>query len=312
MQPWRIIVRDLATCVAIRGLPQRERLRQADRFDERARKFLDQKIEGLSRPRSGLCVRCDPGDPRVEVLGRGTIPDTDVYGTACALSLWLAAGRRTLRRVGLSLGLSIAADVRDAIVELDADEWWEAIEGDDETRDGAWLGDERDGWTGRPCRTARRVIVCKERPHPGAQPSLFDMIGGLRHTASGGRGRPSGAWGSALERGGDQGGHELGQRPEDVEDHQPGRGGDVDPLSEGPEPDAGGGQVVDGGDQMAQRPALAIEAPHREDAPGPEMVQELVGLRAPIEGPAGLVGPHPDTPCGGEGASAWRSTFRWF
>jgi len=75
------------------------------------------------------------------VLGRGTIPDTDVYSTACAESLSLAAGRRTLRRVGLSLGLSITADVRDAIVELDADEWWEAIEGDDETRDGAWLGE---------------------------------------------------------------------------------------------------------------------------------------------------------------------------
>jgi len=42
-----IIVSDLATCVAIRGLPQRDRLRQADRFDERARKFLDQKIEGI-------------------------------------------------------------------------------------------------------------------------------------------------------------------------------------------------------------------------------------------------------------------------
>src|SRR5438034_6730788 len=48
MQPWRfIVVRDLGTRVAIRSLARRERLRQADRFAERARQFLDQKIEGI-------------------------------------------------------------------------------------------------------------------------------------------------------------------------------------------------------------------------------------------------------------------------
>jgi len=101
MQPWRIIiVRDLATRAAIRGLAQRERLRQADRFDERARQFLDQKIEGIVEAPLGLCVCCDPGDPSVEVLGRGTIPDTDVYSTACAVeNLWLAA-----RAEGLGVG----------------------------------------------------------------------------------------------------------------------------------------------------------------------------------------------------------------
>src|SRR5579872_2106520 len=47
MQPWRlIIIRDIATRSHVRALAQRERLRQADRFDERARHFLDQKIEG--------------------------------------------------------------------------------------------------------------------------------------------------------------------------------------------------------------------------------------------------------------------------
>jgi nicotinate-nucleotide--dimethylbenzimidazole phosphoribosyltransferase len=101
MQPWRVIVvRELGTRVAIRGLAQRERLRQADRFDERARHFLDQKVEGIVEAPLGLCVCCDPGDSGVEVLGRGTIPETDVYSTACAIeNLWLAA-----RAEGLGVG----------------------------------------------------------------------------------------------------------------------------------------------------------------------------------------------------------------
>jgi nicotinate-nucleotide--dimethylbenzimidazole phosphoribosyltransferase len=101
MQPWRIIVvRDLERRIEIRGLAQRERLRQAGRFDERARHFLDQKVEGIVEAPLGLCVCCDPGDPDVEVLGRGTIPQTDVYSTACAIeNLWLAA-----RAEGLGVG----------------------------------------------------------------------------------------------------------------------------------------------------------------------------------------------------------------
>jgi nicotinate-nucleotide--dimethylbenzimidazole phosphoribosyltransferase len=101
MQPWRlIVVRELTTRVAVRRLAQRERLRQADRFDERTRQFLDQKVEGVVEAPLGVCVCCDHGDPHVEVLGRGTIPETDVYSTACAVqNLWLAA-----RAEGLGVG----------------------------------------------------------------------------------------------------------------------------------------------------------------------------------------------------------------
>ena len=101
MQPWRlIVVRALETRIAIRRLAQRERLRQAERFDERARHFLDQKIEGVVEAPLGICVCCDHGDPEAEVIGRATIPDTDVYSTACAVeNLWLAA-----RAEGLGVG----------------------------------------------------------------------------------------------------------------------------------------------------------------------------------------------------------------
>jgi nicotinate-nucleotide--dimethylbenzimidazole phosphoribosyltransferase len=101
MQPWRfIVIRHLDARVAVRALARRERLRQAERFDERARHFLDQKVEGVVEAPVGICVCCDPGDPGVEVLGRGTIPETDVYSTACAIeNLWLAA-----RAEGLGVG----------------------------------------------------------------------------------------------------------------------------------------------------------------------------------------------------------------
>ncbi|MDX6721568.1 MAG: nicotinate-nucleotide--dimethylbenzimidazole phosphoribosyltransferase [Solirubrobacteraceae bacterium] len=101
MQPWRlIVVSDLRTRVEVRRLAQRERVRQAGRFDARAREFLDQKIEGVVEAPLGICVCCDHGDPGIEVLGRGTIPETDVYSTACAIeNLWLAA-----RAEGLGVG----------------------------------------------------------------------------------------------------------------------------------------------------------------------------------------------------------------
>ena len=101
MQPWRlIVVRELETKLALRRLAQRERLRQAERFDERAGHFLDQKIEGIVEAPLGICVCCDHGEPGAEVLGRGTIPETDVYSAACAIeNLWLAA-----RAEGLGVG----------------------------------------------------------------------------------------------------------------------------------------------------------------------------------------------------------------
>jgi nicotinate-nucleotide--dimethylbenzimidazole phosphoribosyltransferase len=101
MQPWRlIVVRSLQTRRSVRALAQRERMRQAARFDARAREFLDQKIEGVVEAPLGICVCCDHGEPQAEILGRGTIPETDVYSTACAIeNLWLSA-----RAEGLGVG----------------------------------------------------------------------------------------------------------------------------------------------------------------------------------------------------------------
>ena len=81
-------------------MPSASACARRDRFDDRARHFLDQKIEGIVEAPLGIVVCCDHGDPDAEVLGRGTIPETDVYSTACAIeNLWLAA-----RAEGLGVG----------------------------------------------------------------------------------------------------------------------------------------------------------------------------------------------------------------
>jgi nicotinate-nucleotide--dimethylbenzimidazole phosphoribosyltransferase len=92
MQPWRfIVVRDAVTRAAMQGIVARERLVQADHLEDRARHYLDLKIEGIREAPVSICVCCDR-EPGHEVLGRHTIRDTDLYSTSLAIeNLWLAA-----------------------------------------------------------------------------------------------------------------------------------------------------------------------------------------------------------------------------
>ena len=89
--------------------------------------------------------------------------------------------------VGFSFGFPVTAPVR-AAVEVLADAaataaeqgltvWYPAVEADGQVRDGAWLAEatglvDLSGW---PPRT--RLILRKERPHPGAQLSFADADG---------------------------------------------------------------------------------------------------------------------------------------
>jgi Transposase DDE domain group 1 len=85
--------------------------------------------------------------------------------------------------VAFSFGFAITAEVRQAIGKLSPRSWRRAVEEDGEPRDGAWVAEitrhlDLSAWP-----AGSRVIVRKERPHPGAQLSLFDTQDGLRHTA---------------------------------------------------------------------------------------------------------------------------------
>ena len=85
--------------------------------------------------------------------------------------------------VGFSFGFSITQEIRDAIEELEPDEWWDAIEADDELRDGAWVAEITEMVDTEDWPVGSRLIVRRERPHPGAALSLFDMVSGYPHTA---------------------------------------------------------------------------------------------------------------------------------
>ena len=93
MQPWDfILVRDVERRQKVKELFTRERQAAACFFDEPRRShYLSLKLEGLLDAPVNLCVTCDPTRAEV-VLGRNSMPETDVYSTCCAVqNLWLAA-----------------------------------------------------------------------------------------------------------------------------------------------------------------------------------------------------------------------------
>jgi hypothetical protein len=119
-----------------------------------------------ARPKKG-----DPDGPRLLVRA-------DAAGATHGFAAFCRG-----EEVAFSFGFAIDKDVRKAIVSLEKDAWVEAVEDDDSERDGAWVAEITAGLDLSAWPEGSRVIVRKERPHPGAQLSLFDEIEGLRHTA---------------------------------------------------------------------------------------------------------------------------------
>ena len=117
-------------------------------------------------------------------LGDAESPSYVVRADAAGATHGFAAICRK-QGVGFSFGFPITEDVRAAIVATDEGDWSEAIESDDgvEVRDGAWVTEITEHLELAAWPKGSRVIVRKERPHPGAQLSLFDVEAGLRHTA---------------------------------------------------------------------------------------------------------------------------------
>lgn len=156
--------------------------------------FLDATGEALAailRPgNAGSNTTVD----HIEVLDRALaqIPDAHRHGEpvlvrsdSAGCSHGFLEHIRGLREHGVntcfSVGVAIDEAVRAAINALPNRIWVPALDADGEIRDGAWVAEITDlaDLAGYPDGT--RLIVRRERPHPGAQLSLFDTIKGFRH-----------------------------------------------------------------------------------------------------------------------------------
>jgi hypothetical protein len=86
------------------------------------------------------------------------------------------------RRLAYSVGFTITGEIQDAILAIPSSAWTPAYDAEGQVRPGAWVAEitgmlDLAGWP-----KGMRVIVRKERPHPGAQ-LRFTGIDGHRFTA---------------------------------------------------------------------------------------------------------------------------------
>ncbi|WP_445402186.1 IS1380 family transposase [Streptomyces sp. LE64] len=105
--------------------------------------------------------------------GRQTLIRADSGGGTHEFVAWLA---RRGRWLSYSVGMTITEQIHQAALKVPATAWTAAIDPGGEIRDGAWVaeitGDCLKGWP-----KGMRLIVRKERPHPGAQLRITDADG---------------------------------------------------------------------------------------------------------------------------------------
>ena len=87
---------------------------------------------------------------------------------------WLA---RPGRRLAYSVGLTITDDIADAILAIPKKAWTPAYDAVGLVRDGAWVAELTGMLNLSAWPKGMRVIVRRERPHPGAQLRLTDIDG---------------------------------------------------------------------------------------------------------------------------------------
>lgn len=112
-------------------------------------------------------------------LRRKVLIRTDSGGGTHGFLTWLTSKSR---RLHYSVGMTITEDMQAAILKIPDDGWTPAYDGDGQVRDGAWVADITGLLGLEDWPAGIRVIVRKERPHPGAQLRFTD-IDGHRFTA---------------------------------------------------------------------------------------------------------------------------------
>lgn len=104
--------------------------------------------------------------------GKTVLVRLDGAGHSHSLLDWLTA-----QRVQYSVGWTLPGDTGELIEKIPAKVWQPAYDADRQPRDGAWVADltgllDLTGWP-----PGMRVIIRKERPHPGAQLTITDVDG---------------------------------------------------------------------------------------------------------------------------------------
>ena len=112
-------------------------------------------------------------------LRRRVLIRADSGGGTHEFLAWLT---RPGRRLAYSVGFTITEDIQDAIGKIPARAWTPAYDGDGLARPGAWVAELTGMLDLASWPAGMRVIVRKERPHPGAQLRFTD-IDGHRFTA---------------------------------------------------------------------------------------------------------------------------------
>lgn len=105
-----------------------------------------------------------------------------VRADSAGASHWLAE-ECVDRNIEFSLGYAIDERVRDGVMCVPTGCWHHAVDADGTRRDGAEVVELTEFVNLSAWPEGTRLIVRRERPHPGAQLSLFDTIEGFRHTA---------------------------------------------------------------------------------------------------------------------------------
>jgi hypothetical protein len=111
-----------------------------------------------------------------EDLDREILVRTDIGGCTHAFT-------QDCRDAGIrfSVGYELTETVRQAILDLPETSWVQAIDAGGEDRKGAWVTELTDDLDLAAWPEGSRLIVRRERPHPGAQFTIFDEHG-YRHT----------------------------------------------------------------------------------------------------------------------------------
>ncbi|GGL85914.1 hypothetical protein GCM10010095_83420 [Streptomyces anthocyanicus] len=105
--------------------------------------------------------------------GRQMLIRTDSAGGTHDFVSWLAKRGRWL---SYSVGMVITETIHQHVLKIPAPTWTPAVEADGTVRDGAWAAELTGSLLdGRP--QGMRLIVHKERPHPGAQLRITDADG---------------------------------------------------------------------------------------------------------------------------------------